>query len=151
HADEEDVDKAVSAARKAFDDPQGWAHWDPARRAEALLRFADVMEKHSSQIARSVTAQNGMPLMYSEPSEGRTSAFVLRHAAPLITQVPRERMQERADGTGRTLIRREPVGVVGAIPAWNFPQTLAAFKYASALAAGCTVVLKPSPETVLDA
>jgi aldehyde dehydrogenase (NAD+) len=109
------------------------------------------MEARSSQIALQVTAQNGMPVMFSEPTEGGVSVFLLRHAARLIREMAPERVQERADGTGSTLIRREPVGVVGAIPAWNFPQSLAAFKYVYALAAGCTVVLKPAPETVLDA
>ncbi|MFE4831803.1 aldehyde dehydrogenase [Streptomyces sp. NPDC056672] len=149
-ADEEDVDTAVSAARAAFDDPGGWAHWEPARRAEALNRFAAALEARGGRTARQVTAQNGMPIVFSEPVEGRAPAFLLRHAAELITREPLERIRERADGTGSTLIRREPVGVVGAIAPWNFPQSLAAFKYASALAAGCTVVLKPSPETVLD-
>ncbi|MFE7123933.1 aldehyde dehydrogenase [Streptomyces sp. NPDC057617] len=149
-ADEADVNSAVSAARAAFDDPGGWAHWEPARRAEALNRFADALETRSGRIARQVTAQSGMPITISESVEGRTPAFLLRHAAGLITREPLERVQERADSTGSTLIRHDPVGVVGAIAPWNFPQSLAAFKYASALAAGCTVVLKPSPETVLD-
>ncbi|MFE1960019.1 aldehyde dehydrogenase [Streptomyces sp. NPDC059479] len=149
-ADAEDVDTAVSAARAAFDAPEGWAHWEPARRAEALNGFADALEARSSRIARQVTAQNGMPVTISESVEGRAPAFLLRHAAELSTRAPLERVQERADGTGSTLIRQEPVGVVGAIAPWNFPQSLAAFKYAFALAAGCTVVLKPSPETVLD-
>lgn len=149
-ADEADVGAAVSAARAAFDNPGGWAHWEPARRADALNRFADALEARGSRIARQVTAQSGMPITISESVEGHTPAVLLRHAAELITRGPLERVQERADGTGSTLIRKEPVGVVGAIAPWNFPQSLAAFKYASALAAGCTVVLKPSPETVLD-
>nr|WP_066952474.1 aldehyde dehydrogenase [Streptomyces lushanensis] len=149
-ADEVDVDTAVSAARAAFDDPCGWAHWEPARRAEALNRFADALEARSGRIARQVTAQNGMPVVISESVEGRTPAVLLRLAAGLITRGPLEHMRARADGTGGTLVRQEPVGVVGAIAPWNFPQSLAAFKYAFALAAGCAVVLKPSPETVLD-
>src|SRR5439155_5177172 len=81
--------------------------------------------------------------------EGAYPVALLRYYAELIRGQAIEETRRGLFG-GDILVRRDPIGVVGAIVPWNFPQTLAAFKYAPALAAGCTVVLKPSPETVLD-
>jgi acyl-CoA reductase-like NAD-dependent aldehyde dehydrogenase len=148
---EADIDAAVAAARDSFDDPAGWAHWSAADRADALRQFADALAARAHDVARQVTLQNGMPAIYAGPVEGHASAFLLRQYADLIEAAPLEEFRKRVDGAGKTLVLREPVGVVAAIPAWNYPQSLAAFKYAPALAAGCTVVIKPSPYTVLDA
>ncbi|MEU4674704.1 aldehyde dehydrogenase [Amycolatopsis sp. NPDC023774] len=148
-ADRSDVDRAVTAARAAFDDPAGWSAWPPHERAAALERFADALEKRSDQIARTVSEQNGMPISVSSQIEGRFPAAMLRYYAGLVTVGPMESSRPGLLG-GTTHVRREPAGVVAAIAPWNFPQALAAQKYAPALAAGCTVVLKPSPETVLD-
>lgn len=144
-----DVDAAVAAARDAFDDPAGWSRWEPAQRAEALLRLADALDKRGEDIAHRVSSQNGMPIAVSRQLEAVFPATLLRYYAELVRDRESEERRAGLFG-GTTLVRREPVGVVGAIAPWNFPQTLAAFKYAPALAAGCTVVLKPSPETVLD-
>lgn len=144
-----DVDAAVAAARDAFDDPAGWSRWEPAQRAEALLRLADALDKRGEDIAHRVSSQNGMPIAVSRQVEAVFPATLLRYYAELVRDRESEERRAGLFG-GTTLVRREPVGVVGAIAPWNFPQTLAAFKYAPALAAGCTVVLKPSPETVLD-
>ncbi|MEU2004563.1 aldehyde dehydrogenase [Rhodococcus sp. NPDC019627] len=144
-----DVDAAVAAARTAFDDPTGWSRWEPARRAEALQSLATALDKRSQEIAQRVSSQNGMPIAVSQQLEGVFPATLLRYYAGMVAdREPEERRPGLFGGT--TLVRREPIGVVGAIVPWNFPQTLAAFKYAPALAAGCTVVIKPSPETVLD-
>jgi aldehyde dehydrogenase (NAD+) len=144
-----DLDAAVAAARRAFDDPHGWAHRSPAERAAALNRFADVLEKHADDFSRAVSAQNGMPVAVSAQLESVYPATLLRYYAGLITA---ETEDVRAGLFGGEIrVERDPVGVVAAIVPWNFPQALAAFKYAPALAAGCTVVMKPSPETVLDA
>jgi acyl-CoA reductase-like NAD-dependent aldehyde dehydrogenase len=75
---------------------------------------------------------------------------VLRYLASLLAEASFEEERPGVLG-GTTIVRREPIGVVGGIVPWNYPQTLASFKYGPALAAGCTIVLKPSPETVLDA
>jgi acyl-CoA reductase-like NAD-dependent aldehyde dehydrogenase len=150
HAGVEDVDAAVGAARAAFDDPGGWAHWAPAQRARAMRRFADSIERRVPEFARRISGQNGMPVSTALATDARTPVDVLRLYADYAEQIVNE--EERASfAGGRTRVSRLPLGVVGAIVPWNFPQTLAVFKYAPALAVGCTVVLKPSPETVLDA
>ncbi|MBS4730299.1 aldehyde dehydrogenase [Mycobacterium sp. SM1] len=144
-----EVDAAVGAARDAFDDPAGWPRWEPARRAEALERLADALDKRAEEIAQRVSGQNGMPITVSRQLEAVFPATLLRYYAAMVRDRDPEEKRPGLFG-GTTLVRREPVGVVGAIVPWNFPQTLAAFKYAPALAAGCAVVIKPSPETVLD-
>ncbi|WP_131766543.1 aldehyde dehydrogenase [Candidatus Protofrankia californiensis] len=148
-ASEKDVDRAVDAARAAFDDPNGWSTWPVSQRAEAMRRLASALESRSAEIVRRVSSQNGMPLVIGQQLEAVFPAVLLRYYADLIENAS---FEERRPGLfgGNTLVRREPIGVVGAIVPWNFPQALAAFKLAPALAAGCTVVIKPSPETVLD-
>jgi len=149
-AAEADVDAAVAAARRAFADPSGWAHWAPADRAAAMERLADILERRAEDIVARVSIQNGMPVAVARQLEGAFPVVLLRYYAGLARETPFEETRPGLFG-GQTLVRREPIGVVGAIVPWNFPQTLASFKYAPAMAAGCTLVLKPSPETVLDA
>ncbi|MEO6472557.1 MAG: aldehyde dehydrogenase [Aeromicrobium sp.] len=147
---EADIDAAVSAARRAFDDPSGWAHLDPVDRNAVLERFADEIESRSAETVQRVSAQNGMPVSVGAASEGTAPAVLLRYYVGLMAALPTEEVREGLF-SGTTVIRREPIGVVAAIVPWNFPQSLTFMKLAPALAAGCTVVLKPSPETVLDA
>ncbi|MGW1025603.1 aldehyde dehydrogenase [Streptomyces sp. NPDC002577] len=147
---EADVDAALVAARRAFDDPAGWSGWSAGRRAAAMRSLADQMEARAPELAHSVSSQNGMPLQLSAGIEATSPVMLLRHFADYIETLPLEEERAHVLG-GTTVVRREPAGVVAAIAPWNFPQILAAFKYAPALAAGCTLVLKPSPETLLDA
>jgi len=147
-AQEADVDAAVDAARTAFTE-NGWAHWEPGKRAEAMERFADAIDRRKERIAKAVSSQNGMPIMVSTKFEAEFPAVLLRYYAGVIKQASFEETRAGLMG-GNTVVRYAPVGVVGAIVPWNFPQSLAAFKYAPALAAGCPLVIKPSPETVLD-
>jgi acyl-CoA reductase-like NAD-dependent aldehyde dehydrogenase len=93
--------------------------------------------------------QNGMPIALSSIIEGMTPVGTLRYMASLLAMSPVEEETARFLG-GDLVIRHEPIGVVAGIVPWNYPQTLSSFKYAPALAAGNTIVLKPSPETVLD-
>ena len=156
---EADIDRAVAAARTAFDDPTGWATWDVDRRASAIELFADELEKRSPEIAELVSNQNGMPITVSGAIEAGFPPIALRYYADLIRKQGIE--EQRAGVFGRpTRVRHEPVGVIAAIVPWNFPQALASTKIAPALAtrkvapavaAGCTMVLKPSPETALGA
>ncbi|MFI7133614.1 aldehyde dehydrogenase [Nonomuraea sp. NPDC050153] len=139
-----DADAAVTAARRAFDGP-GWRDHD---RAAALRRFADAIEARKDGFAHLVAAQNGMPIAFASQLEANFPATLLRYYADLIAGDQEEARPGLLGGTVR--VRREPVGVVAAIVPWNFPQTLGFMKIAPALAAGCTVVVKPSPETVLD-
>lgn len=147
---EPDVDAAVAAARAAFDDPAGWATWEPSRRAEVLERFADAIEARADRMVGLVSAQNGMPVAVAAQLEGAYPATLLRYYAGLIRQPVEPDLRAGMFG-GTVEVRRSAIGVVAAIVPWNFPQTLAMFKIAPALAAGCAVVMKPSPETVLDA
>ncbi|WP_019926894.1 aldehyde dehydrogenase [Nocardia sp. BMG111209] len=146
----EDVDAAVAAARRAFDDPAGWAHWEPERRAAVLDRFATALDERGSEIARLVTSQNGMPITISSVSEAVFPGTLVRYYAGLLRDTPIETERPSMTG-GTTVVRHVPIGVVAAIVPWNFPQTLTFFKLAPALAAGNTIVLKPAPETTLDA
>lgn len=145
-----DVDRAVSAARRAFEDPAGWPTWASERRAACLDRLADALDARAEATVRLVSEQNGMPIAVAGQIEGQFPSAMLRYYAGLVRDQPGETSQPGMFG-GTTRIHREPAGVVAAISPWNFPQTLGAQKYAPALAAGCTVVLKPAPETVLDA
>jgi acyl-CoA reductase-like NAD-dependent aldehyde dehydrogenase len=144
-----DIDAAVSAARAAFDDPNGWSSWSTEDRAQALERLAGELESRSEEIARRVSLQNGMPISIALATEAVVPAVLARYYAGMIRKTTLE--EDRQGLLGGTIhVVSKPVGVVGAIVPWNFPQCLSMFKLAPLLAAGCTVVMKPSPETVLD-
>ena len=141
-----EVDAAVAAARAAL---PGWRATPPPERAAILVRFAEALEALAAQTNELCTRENGMPIRLSRGANGRFPAALLRYYADLIVGNPVEEVRSAA--IGHTIVRREAIGVVGAIIPWNYPQALAAFKMAPALAAGCTMVLKASPETALDA
>jgi aldehyde dehydrogenase (NAD+) len=145
-ATEADVDAAVEAAQAALPE---WRSASPDHRAAVLKAFAAALHQRAGSTDELVTRENGMPITLSRTANGLFPAALLGYYAKLITQTPIEEIRPAA--TGHTIVRREPVGVVAAIVPWNYPQALAAFKLAPALAAGCTVVLKAAPETALDA
>lgn len=145
-ATEADIDAAVAAARAAL---PGWRSTSPDHRAEILNAFAVALHQRARGTDELVTRENGMPMALSRGANGSFPAALLRYYAQLITETVIEEI--RPSAIGHTIVRREPVGVVAAIVPWNYPQALAAFKLAPALAAGCTVVLKAAPETALDA
>ncbi|WP_188195268.1 aldehyde dehydrogenase [Nonomuraea sp. SYSU D8015] len=147
---EADIDAAVAAAREAFDEPSGWASWEPARRAEVMDRLADAIDRRADGFVERVSAQNGMPVAVARQLETGYPTAVLRYYAGLARSATFEETREGLFG-GPIEVRRVPVGVVAAIVPWNFPQALTMFKIAPAMATGCTLVIKPSPETVLDA
>ena len=101
-------------------------------------------------MVRTVCKQNGMPISQAAQLEGAVPGMLLTYYADLVVKLPISETRRSPAGT-RTLVSHSPVGVVAAIVPWNLPQTLSAFKYVPALAAGNTVVLKPSPATPLDA
>ncbi|MFI6335342.1 aldehyde dehydrogenase [Streptomyces sp. NPDC050535] len=142
-----DIDAAVAAARAALDSGP-WGRSTAAERAEVMRRFADAWDKRADLATTLVSRENGMPIALSRQTNGLGPAGHLRRNADLIEKFPLE--APRPSMRGATIVRREPVGVVAAITPWNFPLGLALSKLAPALAAGCTVVLKPSPETALD-
>ncbi|WP_109529520.1 MULTISPECIES: aldehyde dehydrogenase [Nocardia] len=142
-----DIDAAVAAAGAALGT---WRALSPARRADHLDRFAAALNARAKQTAVLASRENGMPIKLSVGVNGYAPGLMVTYYADLIRRADVDDVRPSAFG-GRTVVRREPVGVVAAITPWNYPQSLAAMKIAPALAAGCTVVLKPSPETSLDA
>jgi aldehyde dehydrogenase (NAD+) len=141
-----DMDAAVAAAREAFDNGP-WPWMPPAERAGYLLRIAEELRKRVPDMARAFTAEIGAPAAVADAFHvGAVENW--KDAATLHERIPfEERRTWITDaGSQEALIVREPVGVVGAIIPWNGPVGVAALKLAPALAAGCTVVLKPAPE-----
>jgi acyl-CoA reductase-like NAD-dependent aldehyde dehydrogenase len=145
-ATESEIDDAVAAAAEAL---RGWRATPATERAEVLNRFADALQARAAQTNELCTRENGMPIRLSRGANGVFPATVLRYYAEMIATAVEEEV--RPAMIGHTIVRREPVGVVGAITPWNYPQALAAMKIAPALAAGATMVLKAAPETALDA
>lgn len=148
HATPQDVDRAVTAAREAFDDGP-WPRTTMAERIAVVTRIKDLMAARHQELAELVTLQNGSPMLFSV--RGQALAAVGAFTVALAAAERFERETERQGTGGPVLVRREPVGVVAAITPWNVPQLTIAGKLAPALLAGCAVVLKPSPETPLDA
>lgn len=149
----QDVDAAVSAAREAFD-KGGWAKADPQYREMLLWRLAELVDEHAEELGQIEVVDNGMPEFMATNLNVRGAAGVLRHMAGWTTKIYGKTANivppfPGAEFTGYTL--KEPAGVVGAIIPWNVPMMLCIWKLAPALAAGCTVVLKPSEETSLSA
>ena len=145
---EADIDAAVGAARKAFA-ASGWSDASPAERAAVMERFMGAIAARGDDIARIVSAQNGMPVSISGMLEGQFSVGVVQYYAELAKSLGQPDVRPSQMGK-QTLVEASPIGVVAAIVPWNFPVTLALNKIAPAMAAGCTVVIKPSPGTILD-
>ncbi len=147
-ATEKDVDRAVSAARRAFDE-SGWPQMAPAERAAVMRRFLAALATRTGALAQAVSRQNGMPIQLSTMLEGQFSLGILDYYASLAETLGQD--DRRPSQMGReTLVERPAIGVVAAIVPWNFPVALALSKIAPAMAAGCTLVIKPSPGTILD-
>ena len=145
-ATESELDDAVTAARGALD---GWRSTPAVERAEVLTRFADALAAKAVSTDELCTRENGMPIRLSRFANGAFPPALLRYYADLVGGTEAEEIRPAA--IGHTIVRREPIGVVGAITPWNYPQALAVMKIAPGLAAGCTMVLKAAPETALDA
>ncbi len=145
-----DVERAVSAARKAFDDPAGpWQKMTASDRGRLLWRIGDLIDAHVEEIAELETLDNGKPIFESRYVDVPMVAEVFRYYAGWATKIHGETINARASAFTYTL--REPVGVVAAIVPWNFPLLLAAWKIAPALATGNTVIWKPASQTTLSA
>ncbi|MBC9006076.1 aldehyde dehydrogenase family protein [Micromonospora aurantiaca (nom. illeg.)] len=137
-----DVDRAVAAARAAF---PGWAATAPEQRAAHLDRLHTALAARADEIARTVATELGTPLKLATRVQAGLPLTVLRSIVDLAARPAAEHT------VGNSLVVREPVGVVGAITPWNYPLHQVVAKVAPALAAGCTVVLKPSELTPLTA
>ena len=145
---EADIDAAVAAARRALGDP-AWSQIGPHERAAIMDRFMGAIAARGDDLAKMVSIQNGMPIGLSVPLEGQFSVGVVQYYAGLARTMGQPDVRPSQMGR-ETLVEGSPVGVVAAIVPWNFPVTLALNKIAPAMAAGCTLVIKPSPGTVLD-
>ena len=144
-----DIDKAVAAARRAFDDGP-WPRMTPEERAEGLKRLSGALQSRAQDIADLISSQNGSPKSWSVMGQVFSATMVLDTYAGLASGYPWEDRRDGALGAP-VLVRRAPVGVaVGIIP-WNVPLFISALKLGPAMAAGCPIVLKPAPETPLDA
>jgi acyl-CoA reductase-like NAD-dependent aldehyde dehydrogenase len=143
----EDVDRAVAAARACYES-DGWRKLEPRQRGRMLAKAADLLESRADEFAALETRQNGKPLFESKIDVAMT-VETLRYYAGWADKVTGATLPVTPGSFVYTL--KEPVGVVGAIVPWNFPLNLASWKFAPALAAGCTVVLKPASETPLTA
>ncbi|MFF4132768.1 aldehyde dehydrogenase family protein [Streptomyces mirabilis] len=138
----EDVDTAVRAARAAF---PAWAATPPAERAARLGALRDVLTARKDEIAETVTAELGSPLSFSQAVHATVPILVAGSYAELAATYAFE------EKVGNSTVYQEPIGVVGAITPWNYPLHQIVAKVAPALAAGCTVVLKPAEDTPLTA
>jgi betaine-aldehyde dehydrogenase len=144
-----DIDRAVAAARHAFDEGD-WPHLDPVERIALLERFSAIYSEHLTEMADLITAEMGSPISFSRGGQAPGAWMVLN---AFIDVAKGFRWEEHRAGVmaDDVIVRREPAGVVGAIVPWNAPQVVTMSKLAPALLAGCCVVLKPAPETPLDA
>ncbi|MFB7646951.1 aldehyde dehydrogenase [Streptomyces sp. NPDC056084] len=147
HASRADVDRAVAASRRAFDTGP-WARTTPEERIEVVSRIKDAILVRHEEIARSISSQNGSPYSWSVLAQALGAMMVWDSAITVARQFPYE--ERRSGALGPLLVRREPVGVVAAVVPWNVPQFVAAAKLGPALLTGCSVILKPSPESPLD-
>jgi aldehyde dehydrogenase (NAD+) len=142
-----DVDASVEAAAAALRGP--WRKTSGTERAETMRRMAAALQARGKDTAALVSRENGMPRRLSTGANGFFPSIALEYYAGLAERIDDE--DERPGALSRARVRREPVGVVAAITPWNYPMSIVAMKVAPALAAGCSVVLKPPPETALDA
>lgn len=140
-----DVDKAVSAAQKAF---ESWSRTSPQERAALLLKAADTIEGHAAELAEIETRDNGKPLRETTLVDVPLSVDHFRYFAGCLRS--EEGSAVMIDDNTLSIVLHEPIGVVGQIIPWNFPLLMAAWKIAPALAAGNTLVIKPSSTTPLS-
>src|SRR3954469_23051989 len=139
----EDIDRAVKAARGAFD---GWSNATPGERSLMLLKLADAIEEHGDEIAELEARNAGKPLQAVKDDEIPAIVDPLRFFAGAARLLEGKAAGESLEGF-TSMIRREPAGVVGQIAPWNYPLMMAVWKIGPALAAGCSIVLKPAPTT----
>ncbi|CAJ0726916.1 MULTISPECIES: aldehyde dehydrogenase family protein [Ralstonia] len=137
-----DAEAAVAAARAAFDD---WAATPVAKRAEYIQKIADGLHARSEELAQLIAGEVGMPIKLARAIQVGGPVYNWSNFAKLLSTF------EFEEQVGNSLVVREPVGVVGAITPWNYPLNQITLKVAPALAAGCTVVLKPSEVAPLNA
>jgi len=148
--DKEDIDRAVLAARKAFDEGP-WRRMTVSQRGRLIWKLADLLEQHTEEFAQLESLDNGKPLTVARIADVPLSIDLFRYMAGWATKIEGNTIPISMPGNYFAYTLREPIGVVGQIIPWNFPLLMAAWKLGPALAAGCTVVLKPAEQTPLTA
>jgi phenylacetaldehyde dehydrogenase len=152
--DKADIDAAVKAARKAFDSGP-WSRMTASERGKLVWKLADLLEQNLEEFATLETLDNGKPLTVARGADVPLAVDMFRYMAGWATKLEGTTIPISVPYTPgasyHAYTLREPVGVVGQIIPWNFPLLMAAWKLAPALAAGCTVVLKPAEQTPLSA
>jgi acyl-CoA reductase-like NAD-dependent aldehyde dehydrogenase len=143
-----DVDRAVAAAQAAFDERKGWASWAAGKRGRSLSKLADLIKKHSDELAWLESRNGGKPITGAR-GEVIGASLVFDYYAGAANKLFGQTIPVSKPGLDLTL--REPIGVVGLIVPWNFPLLMASWKVAPALAAGNTAILKPASYTPLTA
>ena len=151
-ASDDDVDRAVAAARTAFDDGR-WTGLPPAAREGMIHRLANLLEANAGEFAELEAIDNGKPRSVAVSRDVPGAVAMLRYMAGWATKIAGQTVDPLAmpSGSMHAYVRREPIGVAAQIVPWNFPLLMAAMKIGPALAAGCTMILKPAEQTSLTA
>ena len=151
-ASDADVDRAVAAARAAFDDGR-WSNLPPNKRERIINKLADLLEAHADEFAELEAIDNGKPMGFAKVVDVPAAVDHLRYMAGWASKLGGEVMDPQSLPRGKVFsyVVREPVGVAVQIVPWNFPLIMATLKISPALAAGCTLVLKPAEQTCLTA
>ncbi|MEM1097493.1 MAG: aldehyde dehydrogenase family protein [Planctomycetota bacterium] len=149
-----DIDRAVAAARRAFDDGP-WTRMTSSERGRLIWKLGDLLEENLDEFAQLETIDNGKPLAVAKAADVPLAVDMFRYMAGWTTKIEGTTIPITVPYTPganyHAYTRREPVGVAAQIVPWNFPLLMAAWKLAPALAAGCTIVLKPAEQTPLSA
>ena len=151
--DREDINRAVAAARAAFDHGP-WSRLSSSERGRLIWKLADLIEENLEEFAQLESLDNGKPLKVARAADVPLAVDLFRYMAGWATKVEGNTIPISAGGSQQKYLAytvREPVGVAGQIIPWNFPLLMAAWKLGPALAVGCTVVLKPAEQTPLSA
>jgi phenylacetaldehyde dehydrogenase len=152
--DAEDIDLAVRAARRALEH-SAWSRLAASERGRLIWRIGDLILENADELAALESLDNGKPLSVASAVDVPLSADLFHYMSGFATKVPGRRFPVSVpyplDAQFRAYTLKEPIGVVGQILPWNFPLLMAAWKLGPALAAGCTVVLKPAEQTPLSA
>jgi phenylacetaldehyde dehydrogenase len=147
-----DVDRAVTAARTAFEAPSPWSRMTPRDRSHLLWRIGDLIEAHADELAQLEALDNGKRVAAAKDGDVATAAELFRYFAGRATRMEGTTIPMSVPGRSfHAYTRREPIGVVAGIVPWNFPLLMACFKIVPAITAGNTVVLKPAEQTPLTA
>src|SRR5258706_8010569 len=151
-ASDADVDRAVGAARAAFDDGR-WSNLPPKQRERTINQLADLVAAHAAEFAELEAIDNGKPVGMAGAIDIPGAVDMLRYMAGWASKLGGELLEPQGVPRGKmfSYVTREPVGVAAQIVPWNFPLLMATLKIAPALTAGCTVILKPAEQTSLTA